>query len=75
MLRADKLFTKVDAPIEALMDAKVVKHLSKLTVTQAECISTSLERFIPGSVCSLIMIIINNLGVSLSINIDNHPKA
>lgn len=42
---ANKLFDKVDSPQEAVLDAKVVKHLSRLTKNQVECLSVNAQKF------------------------------
>lgn len=47
MKRTDKLFKKVITPQEALLDAKVFKHLSRLARSQVDGISTNAQHFVP----------------------------
>lgn len=46
MAKADSLFSKIDTPQEALLDARVFKHLSRMCRQYAEGLSTSSKKFL-----------------------------
>ena len=50
-----KLFKMVDSPQEAVLDAQVFKHLSRLTRAQVEGLSTNSQKFNPSEFFFLFM--------------------
>ena len=46
-MQADSLFSMIDTPQEACLDARVFRHLSRMCRQFAESLSTSSQKFLP----------------------------